>query len=87
MKKMLIPRQLAFLCSENQNKMSQAKMLKIHSYLVSWGIVHITFYVETALFKSWKTPVYCTRMVMLKFKEGKTGGLEKHSQDFNMKLT
>ena len=49
--------------------------------------MHITFYVETALFKSWKTPVYCTRMVMLKFKEGKTGGLEKHSQDFNMKLT
>ena len=29
----------------------------------------------------------CTRMVMIKFKEGKTGGLEKHSQDFNMKLT
>ena len=26
--------------AKNQNKMSQAKMLKIHSYLVSWGIVY-----------------------------------------------
>ena len=28
--------------AKNQNKMSQAKMLKIRSYLASWGTVHLS---------------------------------------------
>ena len=54
---------------------------------------HITFFVEAAIFlkqEDCKTPVYCTRLVMLKLpvslacKVGKRGGLEKCGQDINI---